>query len=280
MRKLVQGLVLTMVISSILPVCGQQPQPATKELEMKDLRVAPGKPLSEGSNKTPVGPRKLLTYKLEEVALSEPIELELRGKKERIENVFRLMITGGGSLASAGMIWIDDAALTGIWRHGPQKIGVLISDRSILKDGAEISISNRDGSLLDSLPERLTLPESLKATIRPPVEDGNTIVGIRSALRIIGSVRHPLIQIEMRTDRPFPMRNAALELQIGKRFFQNELGGDPSGRSLTLSLTPKVFAELKDGAEVIAFFVSPDRSGALAKEIWYFGRLNKIMLAK
>jgi len=56
------------------------------------------------------------------------------------------------------------------------------------------------------------------------------------------------------------------------------LGGDPGGRSLTLSLRPEEFAKLKEGAEVIAFYNSPDRSGAFAKEIWYFGRLNKNML--
>jgi len=47
---------------------------------------------------------------------------------------------------------------------------------------------------------------------------------------------------------------------------------------LTLSLRPEEFAKLKEGAEVIAFYNSPDRSGAFAKEIWYFGRLNKNML--
>jgi hypothetical protein len=38
-----------------------------------------------------------------------------------------------------------------------------------------------------------------------------------------------------------------------------------------------VFAELKEGAEVLAGFTF-DRSGAHSDEIWYFGRLNKSML--
>jgi hypothetical protein len=278
MRGVVSTIVFLALVFSVLHVFAQQERPPDKEKPMNDLRIAPGKRMAEGSNKIPVGPHKLLTYKLEEVPLSEPRELEIRGKKERIESVFRLTITGGESLATAGMIWIDDAALPGVWSHGPQKIGALIADRSILREGAEISISNRDGTQLYSLPERLTLPASLKATISPPVEEGNTIVGIHSALRIVGSSRQPIIQIEMRTERPFPVRNAALQLQIGKQFFLNELGGDPSGHGLTVSLTPKAFAELKDGAEVIAFYNSPDRSGAFAKEIWYFGRLNKSML--
>ncbi|MFZ0062277.1 MAG: hypothetical protein WAL47_09580, partial [Pyrinomonadaceae bacterium] len=138
------------------------------------------------------------------------------------------------------------------------------------------SVSN--GRQFITLPERLRLPKEFSVAIEPIAEEGNQIVGIRSALRIIGSDRQRLIQIEMRTARRFPIRNAALNLQIGKRFFQNELGSDPSGHSLTVSLTPKLFAELEDGAEVIAFFNSPDRSGGAAKDIWYFGRLNKSML--
>src|SRR5204862_3696481 len=143
-RTLVNAVLLPILIASLLPVLGQQPQSGTKEPVTKDLRIAPGKTLAAGSNQLPSGPRKLLTYKLEEVPLSEPTELEIRGKKQRIESIYRLTITGGESLAAAGMIWIDDAALPGVWSHGPQTIGALISDRSILRDGAEISISNRE----------------------------------------------------------------------------------------------------------------------------------------
>lgn len=274
MRKLVKYVVLATVISGILPVFGQQGQPGKLEPAIKDLRVAHGKTLTEGSNKSPFGPRQLLTYKLEEVPLSEPIKLKIRGREKAIDNVFRLTITGGESLAAAGIIWIDDAALTGIWSHGGQKIGALISDRSILREGAEIAISNRDGSQLHSLPERLKLPDNLKTTIEPIVEAGNSIVGIHSLLRMTGSIRRRLIQIEMRTDRPFPVRNAALEVQIGRKFFR--AGG--ADLNAGVFLTPEEFAQLKDGAEVIAFYISPDRSGAFASEIWYFGRLNKSML--
>jgi hypothetical protein len=83
-----------------------------------------------------------------------------------------------------------------------------------------------------------------------------------------------MIQIEMRTNRPFIARNALLQAQIGKQIFM--AGG--AGRGAGVFLTPEQFAQLKDGAEVIAFYNSPDRSGASAKEIWYFGRLNKSML--
>src|SRR5436309_1280535 len=110
-RTLVNAVLFPILIASLLPVLGQQPQSGTKEPVTKDLRIAPGKPLAAGSNKVPAGPRKLLTYRLEEVQLSEPGELEIGGKKERVESVFRLTITGGESLLTAELIWIDDAAL-------------------------------------------------------------------------------------------------------------------------------------------------------------------------
>jgi len=252
-------------------------QSAQQESNKNDPHLATGRLVAKGESKTPIGSDRLLTYKLEEVDLANPIDLEIRGKRQHLTTVLRLTVTSE-SIQGAHTIWIDDAALPRVFGLGANAIGVFIYDRSILRDGAEISVS--DGREVVTLPERLRLPKEFSATIQPLVEEGNSIVGIHSGLRIVGSVRQPLIQIEMRTDRPFPVRNAALELQIGKRFFQNELGGDPSGRTLTLSLTAKAFGELKDGAEVVAFFNSPDRSGASAKEIWYFGRLNKSLLDK
>jgi hypothetical protein len=245
------------------------------ELTKSDPHLSAGRLVAKGENKRPVGGDKLLSYKLEEVDLPNPMEFEIRGKKHHLTTVLRLTITSE-SIQGAHTIWIDDAALPRVFGLGAHAIGTFIYDRSILRDGAEISVSASREFV--TLPERLRLPKEFSARIDPIVEEGNSIIGIHSALRIIGSVRQPLIQIEMRTNRAFPVRNAALQLQIGKQFFQNELGGDRSGHALTVSLTPKAFAELKDGAEVIAFYNSPDRSGALAKEIWYFGRLNKSML--
>jgi hypothetical protein len=249
-------------------------QSAQQESTKNDPHLAAGRLVANGESRTPIGDSKLLTYKLEEVDLPKPLEFEIRGKTQHLTTVLRLTITSE-SISGAHTIWIDDAALPRVFGLGAHAIGTFIYDRSILRDGAEISVS--DGREFVTLPERLRLSKAFSASIEPLVEEGNSIVGIYSALRIIGSVRQPLIQIDMRTNRKFPVRNAAVQLQIGKQFFQNELGGDPSGHALTVSLTPKAFAELKDGAEVIAFFNTPDRSGALAKEIWYFGRLNKRM---
>ncbi len=223
-------------------------------------------------------PGESITYSLEEVTLTEPRELEIHGRIGTLESAFRLMLAGGKSLPRVGLIWIDDAALPLFTRNGSQEIGTLIYDRAVLKDGAEISVSNYEGGQMYSLVERLKLPENIKARIqaaRENGEEGNEVVSIHSAVRVIGVTRQPLVQIEMKTSRPFPARDTALQLQIGKRFFLNELSGDPSGRTLTLTVTPEMFAELKQGAEIVAFFDKPDRSGFAAQDIWYFGRLNK-----
>jgi hypothetical protein len=259
--------VLTVAFSTRLAF-GQSPQ---QESTNNDPHLATGRLVAKGEGRTPIGRDRLLTYKLEEVDVQNPLDFEIRGKKHHLTTVLRLTITSE-SIQGAHTIWIDDAALPRVFGLGANAIGTFIYDRSILRDGAEISVS--DGREVVTLPERLRLPKEFSAKIEPIVEEGNSIVGIHSLLRITGSVRRPMIQIELRTGRPFPIRNAGLEVQIGKAFFMAG-GAGPSGG---VFLTPEQFAQLKDGAEVIAFYNSPDRSGASAKEIWYFGRLNKSML--
>jgi hypothetical protein len=265
--------------------------PAMDEAAAMNLRAARGTLLvSEQSQIISVDtlggrgtePRESVTYSLEEVPLTEPRELEIHGRMGTLESAFRLIIAGGKSLPSVGLIWIDDAALPLFTRNGAQEIGTLIYDRAVLKamlnDGAEISVSNYEGSKMFSLVERLKLPENVTARIqaaRESGEVGNEVVSIHSAVRVIGATRQPLVQIEMKTSRPFPAKDVPLRLQIGRRFFLNELSGDPSGRSLTLTLTPETFGELRQGSEIVAFFDKPDRSGFAPQNVWYFGRLKK-----
>ena len=237
-----------------------------------DLRSAPGKLMTEGRSS------KSINYRLEEVAFDEPREIERKGKKETIERVYRLALRGG-ELSNVGLVWIDDAALACFWSSDRQSLVTLIYDASILRDGAEIAVSPADGSQLQRLEERLKLPPAFKA-LDGGSGEGNSIVRIKSAVRSIGASRQPLVQLELRTTRPFPARESPLQLQVGKKFFLNELTGDYTGRTLTLTVTPEMFAEIRDGSEIVAFFDRPDRSGAPAQDIWYFGRLNKSMLER
>jgi hypothetical protein len=106
-------------------------------------------------------------------------------------------------------------------------------------------------------------------------KQGNEIVRIHNAVRLIGGSRLPVVQIELKTSRPFPVRDVPLQLQIGKKVFVDELSGDYTGRKLTLSLTPEMFAELNDGDEIAAFFGQPDQTGRAPGDIWHFGKLVK-----
>lgn len=107
--------------------------------------------------------------------------------------------------------------------------------------------------------------------------EGNEIVSIHNATRLIGASRLPVVQIELKTSRPFPVRDVALQLQIGNKTFLDELSGDYTGRRLTLSLTPDMFAELKDGEEIRAFFGKADGNVSAEGDVWLFGKLNKAM---
>jgi hypothetical protein len=253
------------------------------------LRTSEGRLLAQGQGS---GSAESIRYKLKELALPEAKEIELNGRREKLEFAYRLTLARGEvrgsqqagqghppSLSKFGLIWLDDAALPA-FSLDSQEISTLIYDRSILRDGAEISVSNSDGSDMYSL-ERLTLApnvEGSKSVQSRHGEEGNEIVGIRSAVRVIGVTRIPLVQIELKTNRPFPPRDSALQLQIGRRFFLSELTGDYTGRTLMLTLTQEMFAELKQDAEIVAFFGKPDRSGFTGRDVWHFGRLDKSRL--
>ncbi len=109
----------------------------------------------------------------------------------------------------------------------------------------------------------------------PERRKGNEIVSIHNAVRLIGASRLPVVQIELKTSRPFPVRDVPLQLRIGKRVFIDELSGDYTGRKLTLNLTPEMFAELKDGDEIVAFFSKPDGNEFAEGDVWHFGKLDK-----
>jgi hypothetical protein len=105
--------------------------------------------------------------------------------------------------------------------------------------------------------------------------EGSEIVSVHNAVRLIGASRLPVVQIELKTSRPFPVKDVPLQLRIGKKVFLDELSGDYTGRKLTLSLTPEMFAELKDGDEIVAFFAQPGQNQVVEGDVWHFGKLRK-----
>ena len=256
------------------------------------LRTAEGRLLAQGQGSWASGTGEAVRYKLKELKLPEPREMEINGRRETIEFAYRLTISEAAwqssqqvgtaqlpALSKFGLIWLDDAALP-TFSLDSQEVSTLIYDRSVLRDGAQVSVSNSDGSDMRSLAERLKYQPNVQSptsSVQPGKdrEEGNEVVSIRNAVRVIGAARMPLVQIELRTRRPFPLKDSALQLQIGKRFFLNELTGDHTGRTLTLTLTQEMFAELEQGSEIVAFFDKPDRSGFAGPDIWNFGKLDK-----
>jgi hypothetical protein len=122
--------------------------------------------------------------------------------------------------------------------------------------------------------------ERKKGEAEKDTSQGNEIVNIHKAVRLIGASRLPLVQMELKTSRPFPVRDVPLQLQIGNKVFIEELSGDYTGRMLTLSLTPEMFAELKEGDEIVAFFSKPDGNGSADREVWNFGKLSKAVSSR
>ena len=112
------------------------------------------------------------------------------------------------------------------------------------------------------------------ADANPEKGERNEVASISNSVRVIGATRQPLVLIKLTTSRPFPPKDSALQLRVGERVFINELSGDFTGRELTLTLTPAMFAELMEGAEIVAFFEGADRDS----DSWHFGKLKKGML--
>lgn len=267
-------------ISYVVTRVSPHPHVKYEELDQStglNLRTSPGTILINGESGTVPGSKVSFRYSLEEVTLDEPREFDLNGDRAVLKSAFRLTLLGGQPLSREGLIWLDDAALPAYTPHNSQGIATLIYDRSVLREGAEISVSNLDGSGMTTLAERLRLPGSKGSPVEYSTEEGNAIAGIHSAARLVGATRQSLVQIELQTNRMFPPRDVPLQLQIGRQFFLYELSGNPNGRKLTVTLTPEAYAQLKEGAEIVAYYGKPDRSGFSGKDIWLFGRLRKAM---
>jgi hypothetical protein len=233
------------------------------------LQSAPGNALVSASS-----------YSLTQLPLPEPRELEVPGRRKTVRNAFRLMLSPATVAAAQNgidLIWIDDIAVPS-FRNGAE-VGALIFDEAVLRNGAEVSVSDLAANRFQSLSERLNYQaRSANRSELAMTEEGNVVIGIKNVGRVIGGRRQPLVQMQLRTERPFPAREKALQLQVGKSLFLDELSGDHTGRNLTLTVTPEMFAGLKDGASILAFYGKPDGSSSSGMDVWYFGTLNKSVI--
>ena len=237
---------------------------AQREDAERDLRKAPGRLISEGRNTTPVGPRKLLSYKLEEVDLPQPKQIITNGRKRSVTTALRLSINAEQH-QPGGVIWIDDVLFPSPWEPDGYSIATFIYNPSLLRDGATISVGS--GDEVYDLPEPLKLPASFK-TKDEDVGNGNRIV-LRTLLKVNGTKYDRTFVVHGFIGQPLPIINNRYSLQIGRRFFSRLLGSD---KQYSVEMTEQEFKELKDGARVNITL------GPMV--IAYLGRLDKKMLDK
>jgi hypothetical protein len=154
---------LLLMVLAISQVFAQQNRisSAARETSMADLMKLQGRLLGEGRNSLPVGPLKLTRYRVEELSLPQSVKMELRGKTVEVNKAWRVTIVGGPFQVRAlpPVIWLNDVPLGyGIENESLSEISVITFDRSLLREGAAVSLSygeNKDART--ELPERLTL---------------------------------------------------------------------------------------------------------------------------
>lgn len=156
-KKLVMILGLLLLMVSIdLSVPGQE-EKGTSRAELMKLS---GKLIGEGSNTHPIGPLKLVSYRVEELSLPRAMKVELRGRKVEVDKAWRVTLTGGPFpvRSSPAVIWIDDEILGyGAENEELTEISVITFDLSLLRDGGAISLSYGE-----SKEDRMELPEKLR----------------------------------------------------------------------------------------------------------------------
>jgi hypothetical protein len=251
----------SILLATVIFACSNVSAITLQDDSESGLRKARGRLISEGHNTTPVGRRKLLSYKLEELDLPQPKEIIANGKKRLVTTVLRLTIRGNGHQPNSA-IWIDDVLFSSPWEVDGSSIATLIYDLSLLRDGATISVA-ADGQIYD-LPEPLRLPASFK-TSDDDVGSGDRIT-LRTLLRVNGNDRQRSVVVHLFT-KPLPVINSSYSLQIGRKFFSPLLGTHNEYR---VEMSMQDFAELKDGARVSI------NVGSLV--VAYIGRLDKRML--
>ena len=130
---------------------------------LPDLFRLPGKVIAEGTNQAPEGNHRLKTYRVEEINFSQPTEVEVGGRRQTVQRVFRIVVIGERFPVRAlpPVIWLDDTRLTPARENAAlTEISALSTDAGLLREGAAIAFSYGQGP-------RETLRERLQLKMRP-----------------------------------------------------------------------------------------------------------------
>lgn len=228
-----------------------QTPPKPVSIQMDDLFRSRGKLLSEGYNLSPVGAFGLKSYRLEEVALPQPLELGRGRLRRKHDSVLRLTITGDSFPPGVYKIWVGDNGFSDVDYH-PQKLSVLIFDRAALEQMATLAVTNesqpepRREKIF--LPERLNLPAEVANSLTAP-EEGYA-VSVRRVAAAPELRGRPGVQIVVRRDEPFEVGNAGPVLRVGDRKFTLSQFAPRDLHTVIFTLTAEEFAALKDGEKL------------------------------
>lgn len=136
-----------------------------REPKMSDLLKMRGKVIAESDAAAPAGKLKVKNYRVEELTLPAPVEVEVRGKRAEVARAFRVTVTGGPFPVRAlpAVVWIDDVAVGyGVESEDLDAITVVTFDESLLRDGATLYVSYGNKEIKENKEERTALPEKLK----------------------------------------------------------------------------------------------------------------------
>lgn len=138
-----------------------------EEVERMDtlLYESEGIVLSQGRNTRAIGPLRLKSYRLVQISLPHPRDIQVRGRVTRVDRAWRLTITGGPFPVRAlpYIIWVGDIMVGNARESGDlSALSAVTFDRSVLVEGATVSISYGENGPRLELPERLVLRDLLR----------------------------------------------------------------------------------------------------------------------
>jgi hypothetical protein len=137
--------VLSLLLASgSLAIAQQNATNSNKELSLREIVKLPGKLLNQTKTDGPTSDLKLTGYRVEEVTLPRSVTTQVGDQPTVVNTAWRVTITGGPFPVRAmpAVIWIDDqVAGYGIENENLSEITAITFDRSLIHDGAVISLS-------------------------------------------------------------------------------------------------------------------------------------------
>lgn len=115
-----------------------------KELSVREIIKLPGKLVAQTKTDGPTSDLKLTGYRVEEVNLPRSVTVRLDNQQVAVTTAWRVTVAGGPFPVRAmpAVIWIDDqVAGYGIENEALSEITAITFDRSLIHDGAVISLS-------------------------------------------------------------------------------------------------------------------------------------------